>query len=144
MRVDLKVPYSEKDRAKQLGAKWDAAAKTWYVIGVDDLWPFLKWIPKHLAKPCRQAVEAKTETVKQSLKKPRQVKSNKAYEKAMKRLAEKNADYIEGLVTPRTDFSLPDTGCSCPSWDECEHVLLARCEIADEQLNHIRSIINRA
>jgi|APGre2960657444_1045066.scaffolds.fasta_scaffold00037_16 hypothetical protein len=29
-RVELAVPYSDKDGAKQLGARWDAEAKTWY------------------------------------------------------------------------------------------------------------------
>ncbi len=30
-RQYLNVPYSEKDEAKQLGAKWDRAKKLWYV-----------------------------------------------------------------------------------------------------------------
>lgn len=29
-RIWLKVPYAEKDKAKELGAKWDASAKKWY------------------------------------------------------------------------------------------------------------------
>lgn len=45
MRFDLKVPFAEKDAAKQLGARWDAASKVWYVIGKDDMSPFAKWSP---------------------------------------------------------------------------------------------------
>jgi hypothetical protein len=30
MRHDLKVPFADKDAAKKLGARWDAARKIWY------------------------------------------------------------------------------------------------------------------
>jgi len=46
VRYDLKVPFAEKDAAKKLGARWDAARKTWYVIGRDDLAAFAKWSPR--------------------------------------------------------------------------------------------------
>ena len=45
MRTNLKVPFAEKDDAKRLGARWDAAKKVWYIKDVDDLYPFAKWIP---------------------------------------------------------------------------------------------------
>ena len=147
MRITLNVPYAEKDQAKRYGAMWDACRKTWYVENIDRLEPLLKWMPEHLrrpAKPYRQPVEVKTEAVKANLssaKKSRKVKSKKAHEKAMKRLAEKNPDFSVGPTTPRTDFSLPDAACSCPPWEECQHVLLARFEIEREQLMHIRSIV---
>jgi hypothetical protein len=32
IRVDLRVPYSEKDEAKALGARWDPSIKKWYVL----------------------------------------------------------------------------------------------------------------
>ena len=42
----LKVPYFEKDEAKQLGAKWDNKIKAWFIPeGVESL-PFEKWILK--------------------------------------------------------------------------------------------------
>jgi hypothetical protein len=31
-RVFLNVPYAEKDAAKQLGAKWDAKTKRWFIV----------------------------------------------------------------------------------------------------------------
>ena len=45
MRVNLAVPFSEKDDAKRKGARWDAARKTWYIENVDDVGAFRKWIP---------------------------------------------------------------------------------------------------
>ena len=32
VRVDLRVPYSEKDEAKALGARWDPSMKKWYTF----------------------------------------------------------------------------------------------------------------
>lgn len=45
MRINLKVPFAEKDEAKKLGARWDAARKLWYVEGKADLTPFARWSP---------------------------------------------------------------------------------------------------
>lgn len=45
MKIDLKVPFAEKDAAKKLGARWDAARKVWYVEDKADLAPFAKWAP---------------------------------------------------------------------------------------------------
>lgn len=45
MRTNLKVPFAEKDQAKKLGARWDAARKIWYVEGDVDLAPFARWSP---------------------------------------------------------------------------------------------------
>ncbi|MDT4289096.1 DUF5710 domain-containing protein [Methylomonas sp. MO1] len=39
----LNVPYAEKDAAKALGARWDAAAKKWYVPANKDMALFAKW-----------------------------------------------------------------------------------------------------
>jgi hypothetical protein len=43
MRMNLKVPFAEKDEAKKLGAKWDSVQKIWYVENKADLSPFSKW-----------------------------------------------------------------------------------------------------
>jgi len=45
MRINLNCPYSEKDEAKALGARWNAEKKVWYVEDVSDLKPFAKWLP---------------------------------------------------------------------------------------------------
>lgn len=43
MRMNLKVPFAEKDEAKKLGAKWDSAQKVWYVESKADRSTFSKW-----------------------------------------------------------------------------------------------------
>lgn len=42
--INLKVPFAEKDQAKALGAKWNAALKLWYVPQGLDAAPFEKWL----------------------------------------------------------------------------------------------------
>ncbi len=42
----LVVPFGEKDEAKGLGARWDAAARKWYVPLGKDLDVFKRWMPK--------------------------------------------------------------------------------------------------
>jgi hypothetical protein len=50
MRIDLKVPYEEKDHAKRLGARWDVARRTWYVENVENIAKFMKWMPRQLTR----------------------------------------------------------------------------------------------
>ncbi|MBS1211150.1 MAG: hypothetical protein H6R19_3548 [Proteobacteria bacterium] len=69
MRFDLKVPFAEKDAAKALGARWDAANKLWYVADKADMAPFAKWrptprdasAPAAPSAPGRPAVKAKAQ-----------------------------------------------------------------------------------
>jgi len=42
----LNVPFAQKDAAKALGARWDAANKKWYVPGDKDITLFAKWQPQ--------------------------------------------------------------------------------------------------
>lgn len=44
-RVDLLVPFSEKDEAKRLGARWDATAQIWFVPEGADVAAFGRWLP---------------------------------------------------------------------------------------------------
>jgi len=46
MIVNLNVPFSQKDEAKGLGARWNPTKKVWYLNNPEDLTPFLKWIPR--------------------------------------------------------------------------------------------------
>ena len=39
----LNVPFAEKDAAKSVGARWDAARKKWYVPKGLDMAPFARW-----------------------------------------------------------------------------------------------------
>lgn len=51
MRVNLRVPYEDKDEAKRLGAWWDAKLRVWYVKNREDLTPFAKWFSEAHAQP---------------------------------------------------------------------------------------------
>lgn len=53
MRTNLKVDFSDKDRVKNLGAKWDSARKIWYIENVEDISKFLPWIDGNLKKPTK-------------------------------------------------------------------------------------------
>lgn len=43
-RVNLRVPFDDKDAVKRLGARWDPTAKTWYVPDGLDPAPFGLWL----------------------------------------------------------------------------------------------------
>jgi hypothetical protein len=47
-RIDLCVPFEQKDEAKRLGARWDASAKVWYVPDGKDAAPFERWLPREI------------------------------------------------------------------------------------------------
>jgi hypothetical protein len=42
--IDLDAPYHEKDDAKRLGARWDAARKTWFLPDGANTDPLEKWL----------------------------------------------------------------------------------------------------
>lgn len=48
----LEVPFTEKDVAKSLGARWNPLAKKWYVPEdlAEDLTPFQKWLPEQIVE----------------------------------------------------------------------------------------------
>ncbi|EIP5862260.1 DUF5710 domain-containing protein (plasmid) [Methylocaldum sp. MU1018] len=48
MRIDLQVPFDEKDEAKRCGARWDTASKVWYIPDGVDPKSFQRWLPKSL------------------------------------------------------------------------------------------------
>lgn len=45
-RIDLKVPYAEKEQAKVHGARWDRENQTWYAPPGTDLERLKRWLPK--------------------------------------------------------------------------------------------------
>ena len=45
-KIYLNVPYSEKDDAKRLGARWDSVQKRWYFTDRTQSVALSKWIPK--------------------------------------------------------------------------------------------------
>jgi len=52
-RIDLRVPFNEKEEAKRLGARWDPGQKVWYVPANVDLAPLQKWRPAPLTPNIR-------------------------------------------------------------------------------------------
>jgi hypothetical protein len=46
LRIDLIVPFAEKDAAKALGARFDPGTKCWYVPDGANPAPFEKWMPR--------------------------------------------------------------------------------------------------
>ena len=61
--TNLKVPFSEKDQAKSLGARWNAELKQWYVpIGVEKA-PFEKWLT---SSPAANPIQSAYKPVKKS------------------------------------------------------------------------------
>ena len=44
-RINLTVPFSQKDEAKALGARWDPTLKVWYAPDGLDTTPLSRWLP---------------------------------------------------------------------------------------------------
>ena len=102
MRIDLVTPFAEKEEAKALGARWDAAKKNWYVTDVEDLTPFLRWIPKAGKTPATPVVGVKR---KPSTSKPPSRKS----------------DESNKLTELALAVHVPHCGCDVLAWEPCKH-----------------------
>jgi hypothetical protein len=94
MRFDLKVPFPEKDEAKKLGARWDAARKIWFIEGKDN-GPFAKWSPKPHDGAAAPAIQPKAS----STAKPAQ---------------------SDGKVYVGSQYVKPSVVCDCPPWEVCD------------------------
>jgi hypothetical protein len=57
----LNVPFTQKDEAKALGARWDAVEKKWFVPADKDIALFARWQAEAgaLASPISKAAPAK-------------------------------------------------------------------------------------
>lgn len=49
-RINLNVPFAQKDLAKELGARWDFVKKVWYVPDGMNPAPFASWLPPELSQ----------------------------------------------------------------------------------------------
>jgi len=96
VRTNLLVPFAEKDAAKKLGARWDAARKVWYVEGVENLAAFSKWLPGQQAAPVATAGKPPVRSAPSKPRAPTPTRDVK--------------------VGPN-NFSLP---CDCLPWEGCE------------------------
>lgn len=94
MRLNLKVPFAEKDEAKKLGARWDPARKLWYIENKEDLAPFSRWSPSPHDTAAETAQPQKRASV------ARQASSG---------FVHVGSKYVEH---PRV--------CDCPPWEVCD------------------------
>ena len=101
MRIDLKVPYAEKDAAKALGARWDPAKKIWYVKDVADFTPFTRWIPD-----LKAVIEGSSSGAT-----PQSAKTGKV-----------PTTQSAGVITGPAVVA-PHCGCNVQPWEHCEHTL---------------------
>lgn len=102
MRMNLKVPFAEKEQAKKLGARWDAAQKVWYIEKLIDMAPFARWSPTlHESTGGAEVIKS------QKVSAFRQEGSGKVHV---------GANYIE---VPKVCDCLPWNSC-----DKCAHLVL--------------------
>ena len=66
----LNVPFAQKDAAKALGARWDAANKKWYVSADKDMTLFAQWQPHSGIMASLSTNASKTVTRVSSTKNP--------------------------------------------------------------------------
>ena len=64
----LNVPFAQKDAAKALGARWDAANKKWYVPADKDNKLFAQWQPQAGTMESPPAMTSKPKTRASSTK----------------------------------------------------------------------------
>ena len=100
MRINLVTPFAAKDEVKALGARWDAVRKTWYVVDVADLTPFMRWIPNLEA-----AMETGTD-------------GSSAAPSPLKPAARKTSS---APVTTHSKNAAPGCGCAVLPWEDCMH-----------------------
>jgi hypothetical protein len=53
LRTYIEVPFKDKDAAKNKGARFDMAAKKWFVPDGIDLAEFKQWLPVQLQDWCQ-------------------------------------------------------------------------------------------
>lgn len=142
MRVNLNVKYEERHEAKKHGALWDPRMQVWFVIDPPDMGPITRWLQltdeqkwraanalhgSEEARNRRRAIESIYRTTGDVDGPDRSADP-----------AKKRRDSKPGIATPRTEFSLPDCGCThVAPWDHCHHTEPA---LDGAELAHIRSI----
>ncbi len=103
MRINLKVAFKDKDKAKSLGARWDYERRTWFICNMEDLTPFMRWIPKSPAP-------AHTESAKQS-----PTPAHSSCKAGTSRVNER----FWARTGPKV--FVPLCHCDALPWDDCEH-----------------------
>jgi hypothetical protein len=117
MRINLNVPFSQKETVKKLGAKWDSVKRTWYVKNADNLEAFLPWI------------EHKN--------------SSKHNVKRRNLTAEYHG---RPRLVIGSEFVDVKCDCGVPNWEVCKHSFHEYMvdDNLTEQTSHLRSILREA
>lgn len=98
MRIELRVPFAEKDEAKYLGARWDPIKRTWYVENRLPVSSFAKWLPFPLSSNSSGVSE----------------------NKALKEVSGAGQVMLGGSHTQQPNV------CDCTLWGECERCVSMR------------------
>lgn len=126
MRIDLNVPFAEKDEAKKMGAWWDGYRRTWYVKDVEDLTPFARWFKAR--QDSRHEVPAPI-----TGKKAQKIQASKDRQRA--RMLEP--------VTTHSSVYIAHCGCDVLPWEDCEHTdasMWIAGDLDEANMAHLRSI----
>jgi len=108
MRINLKVPFAQKDVAKELGARWDGVRKIWYVVDPECLEVFSDWMPVAEGATTAVAVPSLT-TVAPAANVAKATNS-----------ANGSAAARKGVFTGPAACK-PACLCKVPAWEHCEH-----------------------
>lgn len=138
MRVNLNVPYEQKDEAKRRGARWDPARRTWYVIDHPNLEALQRWIGNGKvagAGPKTAGPGPRSDRI--ARRKLRQLESKAAALRARLGVShDRQRQQPASKAKPCFDESpykpqdLPVCDCSSPPWEDCEHTEQVAPEIA--------------
>jgi len=99
--MDLKGPFAQKDAAKELGARWDAARKIWYVTDPECIEWFSDWMP-----------EVQTETAKATGTFAPKPNASRGVVSGPK-------------IVSRFTFHVSRCNCNVLPWEHCDHSLAA-------------------
>ena len=95
MRVNLVVPFQDRDKAKTLGARWDTTLRVWYVVNHPDLRRLARWLPG-VAEFYRRETVASQQNESGMPVQPTRTAAN-------------------------AQTVLPTCGCDALPWEHCEH-----------------------
>ena len=121
MRINLNCPYPEKDEAKRLGARWDNARKVWYLENVEDLTPFMRWMPSTQPSTEAPPVTLTKSTEIEMEETLRQMFVQHLRQKKGKKTKTNKRPVREGEVYATTGTLEHACTCAALPWDDCEH-----------------------
>jgi hypothetical protein len=118
MRIDLFVPFSQKDLAKSKGAQWDVARKTWYVIDPLDVRSFAIWMGQDV-KDWYNGKRPKSGKQKRPKNKSKGNLTHKTTNATLP-MPDKVYKAKKPAITGPSVF-IPLCECDALPWDDCEH-----------------------